>query len=60
MNDYTIIGNYKISNFCYETYPCFHTVINISTGESTEMSGDEIYKLLKKEGLSDEHFDIYK
>lgn len=53
------IGKYSIGDMCMLTYPCQHYVTNSETNETTLMSGDNIYEMLTKEGLSDEHFDVY-
>jgi hypothetical protein len=57
--DMYIIGDYKISHECTEFDPCCHDVI-FKTGEHEEMYGDDIYQMLKDDGHSHEHFDIYE
>ena len=52
------IGKYIISSFCYGTYPCKHYVTNEKKTEM--MYGDDIYCMLRLNGLHHEHFDIYK
>ena len=52
------IGKYKISNICYETYPCQH-VVKYMDGTTELMCSGDIYRLFKMEGLSDPHIDRY-
>lgn len=52
------IGKYEISNLCFQTYPCKHT-IKFENGETQLLSGATIYCLFKSEGLSDTHIDSY-
>jgi hypothetical protein len=58
-NTFKKVGKYEISNLCYETYPCKHSV-RFESGETRTMLGDKIYSLLCAEGLSDAHFNGYK
>ena len=57
-NRFRTVGKYKISNICLQTYPCKH-YITFENGETEMMSGDEIYRLFKSEGLYDKHIDSY-
>jgi hypothetical protein len=59
INSYRNIGpRYKVSNLCFETYPCEHYVI--ADGKSLGLLfGDEIYCMLSQDGLSDDHFSEY-
>ena len=50
---------YEISQMCLQSYPCQHDVRDMETGVTQTMSGDTIYKMLKKEGLTDPHFEMY-
>jgi hypothetical protein len=56
---YFIVGDYKISNICKETFPCQHHIVNMNTGTNSIMNGREINELLKKDNLSHEHFNRY-
>lgn len=60
MESYYTIGKYKISHMCFLTHPCKHYVENTYTYEITLMCGDEIYYMLKEEGLSNPHFNDYE
>lgn len=45
---------------CLKTYPCKHYIRNCEDNSNfVTMSGPKIYHLLKKDGLSDKHFDEY-
>jgi hypothetical protein len=57
--EYHNVGKYKISNLCLESYPCQHFVYTDDGEPPTRMRGDEIYYMLKKDGLSSSHFDKY-
>ena len=52
------IGKYTISSFCYGTYPCKHYVNYENITEL--MNCDDIYCMLRLNGLHHEHFDIYR
>jgi hypothetical protein len=54
------IGKYNISTMCLETFPCQHFVENTETGETYRINGGEIFKMLRDDGLSDNHFNMYK
>jgi hypothetical protein len=58
-NAYRTVGKYKISDLCLQSYPCQHYVTNTETGKSGRLFGDEIYCMLRDDGISDEHFDKY-
>jgi len=58
LNGFRKIGKYEISNYCLETYPCQHN-FKFKNGETKLISGGEIYRLFKSEGLSDPHIDRY-
>lgn len=59
-SDIEKIGKYEISNMCLKTYPCKHYIRNCEDNSNfVTMSGPKIYHLLKKDGLSDKHFDEY-
>ena len=49
--------SYIIMETCMESYPCKHHVI--IDGHTILMNGAEIYKMLKKDGKIDSHFDQY-
>ena len=53
------VGKYEISCNCFGTYPCAHWVTYNKT-EPFIMTGIQIYEMLRKEGLSDPHFDTYR
>ncbi len=54
-------GNYNISELCLETYPCKHYVMDCDGGNCRLLKGDEIYRLLKKDGIqNDPHFKMYE
>lgn len=54
-------GDFKISNICYQTYPCKHHVTNEKLGINDEiMSGTKIYELLKKHNCELGHFAKYQ
>lgn len=53
------LGKYSISVACKLTDPCRHYVTNSETGVSSWMYGDDIYIILKNDGLSDPHFEEY-
>lgn len=44
-------GNYNVDDFCIETYPCRHKVVNNITGETKVMSGDAIYRLFTEKNI---------
>jgi beta-N-acetylglucosaminidase len=48
MENFDLIGEYKISKSCLKTFPCKYKVLNTSTN----MSGDNLHKMLKEKGLS--------
>ena len=52
------VGPFEISNLCLETYPCQHYV-RFQNGNTVRMGGADIHCLLKSNGLSDVHFDMY-
>ena len=58
------VGNFKIGNACHLCFPCKHTIIETSSdgvdGTEKLMSGDDIYVLLKNNGLSHVHFNRYE
>jgi len=54
-----IVGNYTISDMCYLSYPCRHDITDNRTGVKSCKSGVAIYKMLKDDGHSDEHFNEY-
>lgn len=58
LNSFRQIGKYQISNLCLETYPCKH-YMKLNNGDAKLMSGGNIYRLFKSEGLSDPHIDKY-
>ena len=58
-NSFRKVGKYEISNTCLQSYPCKHN-IRFENGETKLMSSDKIFSLLKNEGLTDKHFDIYE
>lgn len=51
------IGNYEISNLCFLSYPCQHQVKDTRTGLTRLMNGTDIHNMLKKDGLTDNHFN---
>lgn len=53
------IGKYEISDLCLLSYPCQHYIKNTETGESSRMSGANIFCMLRDDGLSDTHFNDY-
>lgn len=53
------VGKYIISDVCRQTYPCKHSFINTETNTNLYLSGDEIYNILKRDGLSHPHFNEY-
>ena len=57
---YYKIGNFNISNLCFETYPCKHHVKIDDSNEGTMMYGDDIYCMLAQNGFHDKHFECYK
>jgi hypothetical protein len=57
---YYTVGIYRISCLCQQSYPCKHYVIKNNYDNGSTMLGHDIYKMLKKEGLSHSHFDEYK
>ena len=59
LNKKNIIGKYEISDICLQSYPCQHYVKNIETGTAQLMFGDNIYSMLKNDGLTYPHFDCY-
>jgi hypothetical protein len=54
----TVVGDYKISNTCLQSYPCKHYV-QLKNGESKVMSGHDIYRMFASEGLHYPHIDNY-
>lgn len=58
INSFRKVGNYEISDLCFETFPCQH-FIKLKNGNTELISGDEIYRIFKSEGLSDPHIDTY-
>lgn len=59
MTGYRTLGKYKISNMCMQSYPCKHW-IEYEDGKHGMMNGDEIYSMLRKEGVYDAHFNAYR
>lgn len=57
MNSYYQIGEYQISHLCLESMPCQHHVI--INGIKSTLSGVTIYNMLKKDGLTHQHFNEY-
>ncbi len=60
LNSFFTVGKYNISTICLSTYPCKHYVTNNETNETFLYTGDRIYTLLKNDGLSHKHFDLYE
>ena len=58
LDDFKKIGRYKMSKMCLSTYPCQHS-IKFENGDTKLMSGGDIYRLFKLEGLYDPHIDSY-
>lgn len=58
MENYRQIGDYYISNCINTRFPCQHYV-KYQNGNRILLCGDQIYCMLKLEGLSDPHFDEY-
>jgi hypothetical protein len=59
-NSYFYVGDYKIGKLCYQSYPCHHTIVNLSTNKSEFLNAIEIYKILEKDSLSHPHFNYCK
>jgi hypothetical protein len=60
-DNYENIGDVLlVSKFCMLTMPCKHRIIDISTGKHDIMSGDKIYRLLRKHNIKHSHFDYYE
>ena len=59
LNKKNLIGKYEISDLCFQSSPCQHYVKNIETGTAQLMFGDNIYSMLKNDGLTYPHFDCY-
>lgn len=63
--EFVKVGKFKIGNACHLCFPCKHTIIELSNdgdgidGPEKLMSGDDIYYLLKNNGLSHVHFNRY-
>lgn len=57
MNSYYQVGEYQISHLCLQSIPCNHYVI--INGKKSTLSGVTIYNMLKKDGLSHQHFNEY-
>jgi hypothetical protein len=56
---YRNIGpRYKVSDLCFQSYPCRHYVM-VDGKLPILMSGDTIYCMLAREGLSDDYFSEY-
>lgn len=57
-----VCGSYDIQHLCYQSFPCQHYVRKCGGGDADWrlISGKEIFSLLKKDGVSDPHFDKYK
>ena len=54
-----IIGDYEVSNFCVETYPCIHHIKKHGEELFFEEDGATIYWMLKEQGIHDNHFEEY-
>lgn len=57
---YDKVGNYMISTLCLGSYPCKHTVLDLTTGEKLYLNAVAIYERLHAHGLNHPHFDSYK
>ncbi len=57
--EWRMVGKYKISGLCLESYPCQHYIWTSDT-KCELLYGTKILNLLEKEGISDEHFNKYK
>ncbi len=57
MNSYYQVGEYQISHLCLQSMPCQHHVI--INGKKSTLSGVTIYNMLKKDGLTHQHFNEY-
>lgn len=53
------VGNYQISRFFIEGYPCKHSLRVSNSDEWKRLSGVEIYKILKSQDLSHPHFEYF-
>ena len=52
------VGPFEIKELCYESYPCKHSIRKNNENWSF-LNGYKIYTMLKNEGISDPHFEIY-
>jgi hypothetical protein len=57
---YDKAGSYMISTLCLGSYPCKHSVIDLTKGEKLYLNGVAIYERLQSQGVSHSHFDVYK
>ena len=57
---YYKVGQYEIWKACLQSYPCKHLVISDDKKFKHQINGYEIFCILRTDGLSHPHFDVYK
>jgi hypothetical protein len=56
MNSTFFVGDYEITYLCLQTFPCQHD-IRKNNDDWKRLNAEQIYYILKEEGLKCEHFD---
>lgn len=51
------VGNYEIQEFCLESFPCQHSIKDLRTGKIWLYRADDIFVMLRKDGVSHPHFE---
>jgi hypothetical protein len=59
MDNFYLIGEYKISKICLQSNPCQHKVLNTITNLRCTMSKPNICKILSEKKLSHPHFNCH-
>ena len=59
LDKYRIIGDYEVSVMCLQTYPCKHYIRKRGEEKFGIQLGDDIYWMLKEQGIHDNHFEEY-